>query len=171
MRLLRSPLPFAVAALVALSGVAPASAAVVTRDIVQLANGMCDANNPANEQYLRRLPTGLRNGGANTVSVVCAQWGDRYNAAAAKYVRVDFKSDKSVPTTITCTLTMGTPLFGQVTSTKSEYLAAGGETAIVWNTEDYGVDPSAQWVNLQCGIPQAVSMREVFYRFDQDVGM
>ena len=172
MRPFRSPLPLVAVAVAAVlvSGAAPA--AVVTRDIVQLANGMCDANNPANEQYLRRLPTGLRNGGATPVSVVCSQWGDHYNAAAVKYVRVNFKNDKTVPTTVTCTLTMGTPMFGQVTSTKSEYASAGGgEAAIVWNTEDYGTDATSQWVNLQCSLPQAVTMREVFFRFDQDVGL
>jgi hypothetical protein len=148
-----------------------ATAVTTTRTVGQLANGLCGANNPANDPNLRRLPTGLKNAGTTTVSVVCAQWADDTTAAVANSVVVYFKNDKTVGANVSCTLSMGVPYYGQVASTRSVYVAAGGTANILWDADQYGTNANQQWVNLQCSVPSAFTMREIFFSYDEDVGL
>jgi hypothetical protein len=157
-------------ALVALLGAATAApAATADRSIVQLAAGICAANNPANEPSLRRLPSGLKNATTSNVSVVCAQWGDDDTAAAMASATIGFKNEKTSGYSVTCTLSAGTPLHGQVASTKSLYLAGGATGAITWTTADYGTGPDMQWLNAQCSLPGGWKMQEVGFAYAEDV--
>jgi hypothetical protein len=157
--------------MVFLAGVATdATAATVDRTIMQLAPGVCGANNPVNDPSLRRLPTGLKNATTVNVSVVCNMWGDDATAAVMGYVFVYFKNEKTTSSSVTCTLSAGVPVYGQTTSTKSMTLAAGAVNFLAWNSADYGTDVNTQWVNLQCSVPAGWSMRELGVVYSENVG-
>jgi hypothetical protein len=147
-----------------------ASAATVGRNIVQLAAGICDANNPVNDQYLRRLPSGVKNASTTNISVVCSLWGDDYTAAAMTGAGVYFKNEKTTAGTVTCTLQAGIPYYGQLARTKSLTIAAGGYDFIPWSTADYGTGTNMQWVNLQCSVPAGWNIREVYVLYNENVG-
>jgi hypothetical protein len=158
-------------ALAALASVATNASAVTSqRVIMQLGPGSCGANNPANDQYLRRLPTGLKNATTTNISVVCSLWADDPSPAAMSFVGVFFKNEKATGSTVNCTLSAGTPYYGQIASTKSLYVAAGGTSQINWNTSDYGSGTDTQWVNVQCSVPAGWSMRELSYFYEEEVG-
>ena len=164
------PLLAAVAAVLLLAPAPGMGAASKTRTVMQLANGLCGANNPANDPKLRRLTSGLRNTDPANVSVVCSQWGDDATGSASSFVFVYFRNDKAVSASVSCTLTMGVPSYTTTTSTKSLSLAAGASNFIGWNTSDYGSDLNAQWVNLQCSVPQSFTMREIGFNIEEYVG-
>ena len=170
MGLTRTAFPLALAALFAAATPGLAAAASTQRFIVQLASGLCGANNPANDSSLRRLPSGLKNAGSSNVSVVCSQWGDDFATAPAYTAYVYFRNDRSGSYKVTCTLTMGTPNYSQVASTQTITIAAGATGHLQWTTADYGSDNNMQWVNLQCSVPPAFSMREVGFGFEQEIG-
>jgi hypothetical protein len=164
------PLPLA-ALVLAASLASPAPAATQTRYIIQLAPGVCGANNPANDVSLRRLPTGLKNAGTSTVSVVCTLWGDDGTAAAATNVRVFFSNGKPTAATITCTLHMGLPVTFQTTSTKSANVAGySSNNQLSWGTTDYGSDANAQWATLQCSLPPGFTLAEFNVNYEENVG-
>jgi hypothetical protein len=148
----------------------PASAATSNRAITQLATGICGANNPANDVYLRRLPTGLKNAGANNISVVCSLWGDDGTAQAATSMWVYFRNDKNVAGKVYCTLAMGVPEYSQVVVTGSIIVPAASSASFYYDTDDYGTSIDKQWVNLQCSLPPGYSMREVAMMYDEDIG-
>jgi hypothetical protein len=141
-----------------------------TRTVIQLATGLCGANNPANEPKLRRLPSGIRNTDPANVSVVCSQWGDDAAISGSSYVFVYFKNDKAVNYTIACTLTMGVPSYTTTVVTKSVIVTAGTDNFIGFSPSDYGSDTNAQWVNLQCSLPQAFTMREIGFNTEENIG-
>ena len=150
------------AGLVVLTGTAvDASAAYVDRVLSQLAPGLCAANNPANEQYLRYLLSGLRNAGTANVSVVCSKVGDDLTGASMTQAYVYLLNNKATEGTATCTLASGSPYYGQVSYTKTVTVAAGLEGAAVWTTSDYGTSADNQWVNIQCSLPPGWTMQEV----------
>jgi hypothetical protein len=169
----RATLPLALA-LAVLAGATPAPSHATTsqRNIAQLGVGLCGANNPANNTSLRRLVTGLRNVSAGNVSVVCGQWGDDNVASGyANPVAVYFHNDRAAGYNVTCTLTMGVPNYGQVAYTRTSYIAAGASGSISWNGTDYGSQNlNAQWVNLQCSLPQSFTLQEVQFIYSEEVG-
>jgi hypothetical protein len=159
------------AVLVVLAGAqTEASAATVARSVMQLAPGVCGANNPANDVNLRRLPVGLKNAGTVSVSVVCSQWGDDNNSQAMGAAYIYFRTEKTTPATVTCTLSAGTPFYGQVASTKSLTLAGPTTGALVWTEADYGSSADTQWANIQCSVPAGWLMRELVFSYAENVG-
>jgi hypothetical protein len=170
MRLSRTTLPFALATFVIALAPGASSAATVQRVIGQLANGLCGANNPANDPSLRRLLTGLRNVGTSNVSVVCSQWGDDYSTLAATSTVVYLRNDKATGANATCILAMGTPFHGQVTVTKTIYVAAGVAVPLSWTTVDYGTNVDMQFINLQCSLPPGFTMQEIGLQYDENIG-
>jgi hypothetical protein len=161
---------FLVGSLVLLGVSANAEATTVNRTILQLATGVCDANNPANDPNLRRLPNGLKNASAGSVSVVCSQWGDDNTASFMAYAVVWFKNEKAAGATVNCTLSAGTPFYGQTAITKSVYVAGGAEGSVTWDFNDYGFSSNMQWVNLQCSLPAGWSMRDIYFSYAEEVG-
>jgi hypothetical protein len=162
-------LPIATGLLVAaLPSAAPAG--TLPRTLIQVGPGACNANNPANDTNLRRYPTGLRNVGTSTVSVVCTQWGDAGNAAAASNVTVYFRNPKSTGTYVTCTLTMGTPQYTQTAVTKQVDLPGADGAVLTWTTDDYGTNNDKQWANLQCGLPAGMVLEEIQVVSAEEIG-
>jgi hypothetical protein len=162
---------FGLAILVALAGAAStATAATGSRFIWQLAPGVCGANNPANDVSLRRLPTGLKNASTGPVSVVCSMWGDDNNAVPMSVAYVYIKNEKTVGANMTCTMSAGTPYYGQVAITKTIYIAAGATSNFDWDGSDYGFSADIQWFNLQCSLPAGWSMRELQFGYSEDIG-
>jgi hypothetical protein len=155
------------------AALAPANASaftLATRTILEQAVGLCGANNPANDQYLRRLVTGLKNAGTSNVSVVCSQWGDDANAQAAQLAFANIRNDKPTGMNVYCTLTMGQPGYSQVAITKGIYVPANTTSTVSWNTSNYGTNEEQQWVNLQCALPPGYALREIGYVYDEDIG-
>jgi hypothetical protein len=162
--------PLAAAALGLALASTPASATLSTRSIMQQASGICGANNPANDVYLRRLPTGLKSAGASNISVVCSLWGDDGSTQAASAAWVYIKNEKAVGANVYCTLAMGVPEYSQVTVTRTVYVPAGATSAVFWDTTAYGTSIDKQWVNLQCALPPGWSMTEIGMTYDENVG-
>jgi hypothetical protein len=159
-----------VATLVAVLAPATVDAATTQRSILQMAPGLCGANNPANDPYLRRLTNGLKNGGTTTVSVVCSLWGDSTATSYASMAYVYFKNDKTTGVNVNCTLSMGRPRDAQTAITRSTYVAAGAVASTVWTNADYGNDANKQWVNLQCSLPSGVVIREIGADMHEEIG-
>jgi hypothetical protein len=147
-----------------------ASAATVGRTLSQLAPGLCNANNPANQDYLRNLLTGLKNATTVNVSVVCSKIGNDQATSAMSSVFVYFKNEKATSGTVSCTLAAGSPYWGQTNYTKSMTLAAGASNYIGWTVADYGSSTHNQWVNVQCSLPPGWNMQEVGSIFQEEVG-
>jgi hypothetical protein len=164
--------PLSVAALVLAAAVAPsAPAATAPRGIIQLAPGICGANNPANDAQLRRQSYGLRNVGTTTISVVCTLWGDDYTVAAATSVRLFASNGKATQASMSCTLHMGLPVNGQTTSTKVLTIPGyNSNSQLSWTTTDYGTSQDAQWVTLQCSLPPGFTIAEINMNYDENVG-
>jgi hypothetical protein len=152
------------------AGAATVSAATVSRTISQNAPGLCSANNPANQQYLRNLLGGLKNATTVSVSVVCSKVGDDQTVNAMNSAFVYFKNEKATSGTVTCTLAAGSPFYGQTNYTRSATIGGGGTGSIFWDTTDYGSSNHNQWVNIQCSLPAGWVMREVGSLFDENVG-
>jgi hypothetical protein len=150
---------------------APApQAAQQLRSVIQMAPGICGANNPANDTSLRRLSSGLRNTGTVTVSVVCTLWGDDSSPEAAVAANVYVRNDRASGANFTCTLTHGIPVYGQTTSTKTVYVAANSGGVLSWTPTDYGTGTNQQWVMVQCSLPQAMTIQEITSAYYEDVG-
>ena len=164
------PLSLALATLVV--ALIPLTTTAVTQDrkILQVATGLCGSNNPVNDQYLRRLPSGIRNSGTVNISVVCSQWADENTVGPASQVFAYFRNDKAVAYNVTCTLSEGIPFYGQVTSTKTVSVPAAGSDFISWSTADYGSADKSKWTNLQCSLPQAFTIREIGMTYPENVG-
>ena len=165
----RIPFAFVLAVLAGLlSG--QAVAATTSRGITQVASGSCGANNPANDANLRRLPTGLRNVGTTAISVVCTQWGDEYGSTSPIYVYVFFRNEKTTTISVSCTLSQGIPYYGQVSTTRSISLGGGVVSSIQWDDAQYGTSWQQMAANLQGSLPPGVTMREIGFAYNENIG-
>jgi hypothetical protein len=41
---------------------------------------------------------------------------------------------------------------------------------LFWDETDFGTMADKQWVNLQCSLPQAFTLREIGYTYNEDIG-
>jgi hypothetical protein len=163
--------PLGLGLVLALVACFPASVGAATQQrlVLTIGSGICSANNPANEPNLRYLTTGVKNAGSTTISMVCAEWGDRLAGAAPTSVYVIVANDRLSTVGVSCTLSQGTFAAGQVAVTKSVSIGAAAFETLTWTQSDYGASQNQQPLNLQCSLPPAGVLRDIGYYYDEPV--